>query len=102
MAKIIRGTTPPITVRFNFAASTITTIFLTISQSGASVIEKDIADGEVDGTDMIFTLTQTETLLLTAGVAALYQVRFLTSDGAWATDIGSFEVGDILKEGAIT
>ena len=102
MAKIIRGTTPPIIVRFNFDASIITTVFLTIAQSGATVIEKDIDDAEVDGVNMTFTLTQAETLLLTAGVAALYQVRFMKSDGAWADDIGSFEVGGILKEGVIT
>jgi hypothetical protein len=102
MAEIIRGTTPPITVRFNFEASIITTLYLTITQSGAAVIEKDLTDGEVDGTDIVFTLTQTETLLLTAGVAALLQVRFLASDGAFASKILDLSVSDILKEGEIT
>ena len=102
MAEIIRGTTPPITVRFNFDASIITTLYLTISQNGAMVIEKDIADGAVDGNDIVFTLTQAETLLLEEGVAALLQVRFLTSDGAFASSMVDLSVGGILKEGAIT
>ena len=101
MAEIIRGTTPPVTVRFNFEADTITLLYLTIAQSGATVIEKELDDGVVDGTDIVFSFTQAETLLLNSNVAALLQVRFLTSDGAFASKTLDLSVSDVLKDGAI-
>lgn len=101
MLEITRGTTCPISITFNVLASTVTLLYLTINQSDATVIEKQLTDGTVNGNDVLFTLSQTETLLLNAGVAALLQARYKIGDNAWATRIVDVSIADVLKDGAI-
>jgi len=58
MAEIIRGTTPPITVRFNFDASIITTLYLTIAQNGEDYRDPGIFWGSAgNGSAGVVTLT---------------------------------------------
>ena len=65
MSTIIRGTTP--TIKYTFRTvqpSDIAVAYLTIQQSGATVIEKELSDATT-GTDYIaWMLSQTETLSL--------------------------------------
>lgn len=103
MIEIGRGTTPPITVKFNVPASTLDALFLTITQQDETIIEKDLTDAEIDGNNAVFHLTQEETLLLEAGedAVALMQVRWVIDGRADKTNIIEVSISDILKEGVI-
>lgn len=98
--EIIRGTTPPITIKFNFDASTITVLFLTIAQQDETIIEKELDAGVVGADNIVFTLSQAETLSL-APETALLQIRYRIGDGAFATKLVDLNVSDVLKDGEI-
>lgn len=73
MNEIIRGTTPTITVTFpTVDVSTITAAFLTIKSGRPphidkeAVVTKPLADATVGDNTISWTLTQTDTLALTA------------------------------------
>lgn len=81
MASIIRGTTP--TIKYTFAEVTVSelsAVYLTFRQNGRNVIEKDLSSGVVGDVDISWTLTQAETLTLTAGNVSV-MINWKLNDG---------------------
>lgn len=80
MSNVIRATTPTIKYTFNVVSvSDITKAYLTIKK-GDTVIEKDITDATVGEDFLAWTLTQAETLSISAG-SALMELNWLTAGG---------------------
>lgn len=103
-----RGTTPNLYLELetDLDLATASQIWLTI-ESSLSVLNKDKKDINVRSTEeegvqvLIVSLTQADTLRLTAGKARV-QVRILMPNGkAYSTEIGEIDVLKILKEGVI-
>lgn len=97
-----RGTTPTLTFTTPYEASLIQDGYITLTQKDV-VIEYELSDPAVIVRDkeIQVTLTQTETLSLSEG-SAMVQIRAtLTGDKKVASDILTFKIGDILKDGEI-
>jgi len=88
MAAIIVGTTPTIKYTFtNIDTTDLTEIFMTIAKTpcGTPVLEKDLSDAEVGDGEVMFQLTQEETLSLPGG--CYIQLNYKLTDGTrGATD----------------
>lgn len=98
---MIRGTTPTLTFNLPFSASIIKSAFITLKSYGVE-IEKSINDCKLSGESITTTLSQEETLMLTADKRVKVQLRVLTvEDVAMATPIYTVMTEDILKEGVI-
>lgn len=97
-----RGTTPTIKATVvGLQDVEIDEIYLTVKQLGVE-IEKSGSDIVVDGDEISVTLTQQETLSLAGGSSAAIQVRVLSKNGtAYASNIVTVPVGEILKDGVI-
>ena len=94
-----RGTTPTITFNLPFdTAGVIKDLRITFAQDSGSVIEKKLADCELDGTSIYLDLTQEDTLKLTHNKAVKIQVKILTIDGQVMASIPrSISCGEILN-----
>ena len=98
---MIRGTTPTFTFNLPFEASALKSAYITIKSHNIE-IEKAISDCTIGEKSISTTLTQEETLKLTAGKRVKIQLRVLTEGGnALATEIYVVDAEDILKEGVI-
>lgn len=72
MTKIIIGTTPTITYKFNVVSvSDIVSAILTIKERGTTIIEKSLADASIGEDTLSWTLTQQETLDMGAKSASI-------------------------------
>ena len=72
MTKIIIGTTPTITYKFNVVSvSDIVSAILTVKERGENVIEKSLADASIGEDTLSWTLTQQETLDIGARSASI-------------------------------
>lgn len=79
---IVRGTTPTIKYTFSTIAGTdITAAYLTFTQSGVVVVEKDLSDATTGSNFILWTLTQAETLLLRPCVPVRIMLNWKTTDG---------------------
>ena len=97
-----RGTTPTLRFTLPFDTSTLEAVWVTIAQGGKVIINKTKVDCDLKGTDISVTLTQAETLALTAGNKTEIQLRVLTTDGlALASEIFRENTDYILKDGVI-
>lgn len=97
-----RGTTPTLRFTLPFDTSTLDAVWVTIAQGGEVIINKEKSDCDLEGTDISVTLTQEETLALTAGNKTEIQLRVLTTDGlALASEIFRENTDYILKDGVI-
>ena len=100
---IVRGTTP--TVDYSFSTidpRTLDACYMTISQDGETIIERDSETMNATSTTASWELTQEDTLGLIAGKKCEIQLRYVTSGGlAYASAISSVEVLDVLKKGVI-
>ena len=97
-----RGTTPTLRFTLPFDTSTLDAVWVTIAQGGKVIINKEKSDCDLKGTDISVTLTQAETLALTAGNKTEIQLRVLTTDGlALASEIFRENTDYILKDGVI-
>ena len=97
-----RGTTPTPKFTLPFDTSTLEAVWVTIAQGGKVIINKEKSDCDLKGTDISVTLTQAETLALTAGNKTEIQLRVLTTDGlALASEIFRENTDYILKDGVI-
>ena len=97
-----RGTTPTLKFTLPFDTSTLDAVWVTIAQGGKVIINKEKSDCDLKGTDISVTLTQEETLALTAGNKTEIQLRVLTTDGlALASEIFRENTDYILKDGVI-
>ena len=83
MYKIIIGTTPTITYKFNVVSvSDIVSAILTVKERSENVIEKSLADASVGEDTLSWTLTQQETLdigVKTASIMLNWKLRDGTS-----------------------
>lgn len=81
MTRIIIGTTPTITYKFNVMdVSEITVAILTIKERGVIIIQLDLSDATVGEDSLSWTLTQEETLLLGAKTTTM-MLNWKTEDG---------------------
>lgn len=97
-----RGTTPTLKFTLPFDTSTLDAVWVTIAQGGKVIINKTKVDCDLKGKDISVTLTQAETLALTAENKAEIQLRVLTKDGlALASAIFRENTDCILKDGVI-
>ena len=80
--EIVRWTTPSISFKPSATtANNITEIVLAISQNGANIIKKFLADATIASGTFTWQLTQTESAALTDGIEASVRVDYLTNTG---------------------
>ena len=98
---MIRGTTQtialnlPIEIKFD-------TLYITFAQNSTTILEKTLTDVLIDGKAIVVPLTQAETLLFSAnGYNVRLQLRGKVGNTAYASQIMSVPVSDILKGGEI-
>ena len=75
------GTTPQHTFTFPFETDLIQELKITYSQNKKIILEKYLADCEVDKNSVSYILTQEETFLFADGVNVECQARVLTTTG---------------------
>ena len=81
MYKIIIGTTPTITYKFNVVSvSDIVSAILTVKERGENVIEKSLADASIGEDTLSWTLTQEETLQIGVKTCTM-MLNWKTEDG---------------------
>lgn len=101
---MIRGTTPPFTLTIDGWDLTGMTIYVTLEQGATQLTltnDRLTLAGDETGTDILFTLTQAETLAFAAGFVHV-QVRFIDTLGrARATLSAEIRVDPILLDGEI-
>lgn len=99
---LIRGTTPTLEFTLPFPAAELAEAFVTISQQGAVVIDKPLAEIEASGNALTVRLTQEDTLKLTGDSTSEIQIRARTLAGeALASNIVLVATARILKDGVI-
>lgn len=79
---MIRGTTPTHIFTLPFDAGQISQLRLTYSQDGTTVFEKNETEVTKAGTQLEYTLTQTESLAFTEQKSVEIQLKIKTIDGA--------------------
>ena len=97
-----RGTTPTITFPLPFAGSGITALNLCFAQKGEVILEKDLQDVTVNGSNLQVRLTEAETLLFDhrKGMVEM-QLRIGCGEARVASNIMQVSVGRILKGGCL-
>lgn len=98
-----RGTTPHIKLTIDgVSPDQCKSLYVTLKQ-GAVELTKEKSDCTFDGDIIIVILTQQETLAFTSDKSVRVQVRGIlnSTHDAFATDIVSVEMNDILKDGEI-
>lgn len=101
---MIRGTTPMLEFTLPFDTSLIAEMYITITQNGVTMLEKNLSDCNCFGTLVSLALTQEDTLRLEQKphTDGEMQIRVRTVAGeALASNIMSISVGRILKDGVI-
>lgn len=99
-----RGTTPTLTFTTPYAADLIESGYLTFNQRGSTVLDLPLNDPSVTIADeaISVTLTQEQTLGMTAAAPCEAQIRaILTSGKAVASNIVQIPICAILKDGEI-
>ena len=99
---MIRGTTSTLQFAFPFELNNVAELWVTLKQDNNIVLDKTLADCELDGSVLTLRLAQQDTLKLNAFMPVAIQVRIRTNDGnAVASNIITTSVGQILKDGVI-
>lgn len=97
-----RGTTPTLSFKLPFDTSDLSAAWVTLAQDGRVIIDKPMSDCVLEGSVLAVTLTQEETLKLTAENRTEVQLRVKTTDGiAMASTIWRVETEKILKDEVI-
>lgn len=98
-----RGTTPTLTFRLPIDTGSITVLSVAIAQAGRVKIEKTLSDVHLDGNVISCTLTEEETLSLTARTRIDAQIQLRVGVGAqrMASQIFTVPVERILRDGAL-
>ena len=98
-----RGTTPTLTFRLPIDTESITVLSIAVAQGQQVKIEKTLSDVHLDGNVISCTLTEDETLSLTAGasVEAKIQLRVGVGEQRMASQIFTVPVKRILRDGAL-
>lgn len=97
-----RGTTPTLKIRITgIPVEELKSIYVTLKQ-GTTELTKDNGDIEIEGDTLSVPLSQYDTLCMDRGRIEV-QVRAVTNTGlATASNITSFFMENILKDGVIT
>lgn len=96
---MIRGTTPTHIFTLPFDSGEISQLRLTYSQDGVTVFEKNETEVNRAGTQLEYTLTQTESLAFTEQKAVEIQLKIKTIDGTVvASKIMRTNVSTVLNE----
>ena len=97
-----RGTTPTITFTLPFESSRITALNLCFAQQDTVVLEKGLADCNLEGNTLKVSLTERETLLFDTkkGMVEM-QLRIGCGDARMASNIMQASVERILKDGCL-
>ena len=98
-----RGTTPTLTFRLPIDTGSITVLSVAMAQGRQVKIEKTLSDVHLDGNVISCTLTEDETLSLTAGasVEAKIQLRVGVGEQRMASQIFTVPVERILRDGEL-
>lgn len=96
-----RGTTPTLTFTLPFEAGMITACNIAFAQAKRLVLEKKLADCEVDGQTLRVTLTEEDTLRFTACDSVEIQLRVGIGESRLASNIIRTSVFSILKDGVL-
>ena len=98
-----RGTTPTLTFRLPIDTGSITVLSVAVAQGRQVKIEKTLSDVHLDGNVISCTLTEDETLSLTAGasVDAKIQLRVGVGEQRMASQIFTVPVERILRDGEL-
>lgn len=98
-----RGTTPTLTFRLPIDTGSITVLSIAVAQGRQVKIEKTLSDVHLDGNVIYCTLTEAETLSLTAGasIEAKIQLRVGVGEQRMASQIFTVPVERILRDGAL-
>ena len=98
-----RGTTPTLTFRLPIDTGGITVLSIAVAQGRQVKIEKTLSDVHLDGNVISCTLTEDETLSLTAGasVEAKIQLRVGVGEQRMASQIFTVPVERILRDGEL-
>lgn len=98
-----RGTTPTHTFMLpeGIRVQDFTVIYITYSQNGSPVLEKEKADMTLEGNVIRLNFSQADSLLFGAGPVKI-QLRAKTADGkAVASEIVTTTAKEVLKDGEI-
>lgn len=99
---MFRGTTPTLKFTLPFDCSIITLLSIAFSQGNKVVLEKTLADCEVNGNRLILKLTEYDTLLLDSSKTWVeIQLRVGVGNDRLASKIMKVEVQRILKDGVL-
>lgn len=99
---MIRGTTPTLEFSLPFETSLLDEAFVTFSQKGKVVLDKQLSECSVEKNTLTVKLTQEDTLKLLHDCLVQIQIRARTEDGsAVASNIIDVFVNKILKDGVI-
>ena len=98
-----RGTTPTLTFQLPIDTGSITVPSIAVAQGRQVKIEKTLSDVHLDGNVISCTLTEDETLSLTAGasVEAKIQLRVGVGEQRMASQIFTVPVERILRDGEL-
>lgn len=98
-----RGTTPTLTFRLPIDTGSITVLSIAVAQGRQVKIEKTLSDVHLDGNVISCTLTEDETLSLTAGasIEAKIQLRVGIGEQRMASQIFTVPVERILRDGEL-
>ena len=98
---MIRTTTPTHILTFPFDPATIDELWVTYSQDGMIVMEKQLGDVTIDSeaNTVEITLTQAETKQFNvSGGAVLLQVKARQGETVMASDVKTLRVLDVLND----
>ncbi len=99
---MIRGTTPTLSFTLPFATDLLAEAWVTLSQEGKVVLDKNLQQCSCEENVLSLRLTQEDTLQLQHGCTTEIQLRVRTLEGdALASRILPVETARILKDGVI-
>ena len=98
-----RGTTPTLTFRLPIDTGSITVLSVAVAQGRQVKIEKTLSDVHLDGNVISCTLTEDETLSLTAGasVEAKIQLRVGVREQRMESQIFTVPVESIVRDSTL-
>ena len=96
-----RGTTPEIELVFDFSLSGQTALYITFSQKDQEVFTVEMDNVTITDNVVKFRLTQEQTLMFDDEQLVSIQARGKQGEIAWASEIVSKSIGEILKDGII-
>ena len=99
---MIRGTTPTLEFIIPFDTSILDEAWVTLSQNGSVILNKQLGDCQCEERKLTVRLTQEETLKLDCDCKTEIQIRARTKEGeALASNIITVNTDRILKDGVI-